>query len=93
MFLSFLARNRYIVSTRIWDMNVELRKLRIIEALRSMKDIRKINQIEVLLLPLSSLEERRAMLDTLSGAWTSEEAEDIKKIIEEGCEQIDENEW
>lgn len=74
-------------------MNVETRKSRIIEALRSIKDLRKINQIEALVLPVPSSEERKAMLETLSGAWTNEEAEDIKRIIEEGCEQIDGNEW
>jgi hypothetical protein len=74
-------------------MNIETRKLRIIEAFSSMNDIGKINQIESLVLPQTTLEERKSMLDALSGSWTNEEAEDIKKIIEDGCEKIDESEW
>ncbi|CAD5253898.1 MULTISPECIES: hypothetical protein [unclassified Imperialibacter] len=85
--------NRYFVGRRNIDMNIEARKLRIIEAFSSMKDIGKINQIESLVLPKPTFEERKAMLDTLSGSWTNEEAEDVKKVIEDGCEKIDTSEW
>jgi hypothetical protein len=81
------------VGRRNIDMNIEARKLRIIEAFSSMSDIGKINQIESLVLPKTTFEERKSMLDTLSGSWTNEEAEDIKKVIEDGCEKIDESEW
>ncbi len=74
-------------------MNIEARKLRIIKAFSSLDDIVKINQIESLLLPKSTLQERNSMLETLSGSWTVEEADEIKKEIEEGCEKIDEGEW
>ena len=74
-------------------MNLEARKLRIIEAFSSMSDIGKINQIESLVLPKPTLEEKKSMLIKLSGAWTKEEAEDMKKVIEEGCEKVDEDEW
>ena len=74
-------------------MNIETRKLRIIEAFSSMNDIGKINQIESLVLPKATLEKRKSMLDALSGSWTREETEDIKKVIEDGCEKIDESEW
>ncbi len=74
-------------------MNLEARKLRIIQAFSSMNDITKINQIESLVLSKSTAEKRKSMLETLSGSWTNEEAEDIKKVIEEGCEKIDENGW
>lgn len=74
-------------------MNLEARKLRIIEAFSSMNDIGKINLIESIVLPIATLEERTSMLDALSGSWTDEEAEDIKKVIEHGCENIDESEW
>jgi len=40
------------------DMNIEARKLRIIEAFSSLKDIRKINQIESLIFPQPSLQDR-----------------------------------
>lgn len=85
--------NRYFVIGRNIDMNIEARKLRIIEAFSSMNDVVKISQIESLVLPKTTFEERKSMLDTLSGSWTNEEAEDIKKVIEDGCEKIDESEW
>ena len=72
---------------------MEARKLRIIEAFNGLKDMKKIHQIESLLLPTTPLEECEAMLAKLSGAWHKEEVDEMKKIIEEGCERIDENEW
>lgn len=74
-------------------MNIETRKLRIIEAFATLKDIKKINQIESLLWPAPALDNRKVILNQLSGAWTEEEAEEIKKIIQEGCENVDESEW
>lgn len=74
-------------------MNIETRKLRIIEAFSSMNDIDKITQIESLVLPKTTLEERKFMLEALSGSWSNEEAEDIKNVIENGCGKIDESEW
>lgn len=73
-------------------MNIEARKLRIIELFTSLKDTTKITQIESILLP-SSLSDRKAMINSLAGTWSEEEAEEMKKIIEEGCEKIDESEW
>lgn len=73
-------------------MNIEARKLRIIELFTSLKDTTKITQIESLLLPSSS-SDRKTMINSLAGTWSEEEAEEIKKIIEEGCEKIDESEW
>lgn len=74
-------------------MNLEARKLRIIQAFSTLNDISKISQIESLLLSKATFEERKSMLDALSGSWAKEEAEDIKKVIEDGCEKIDESEW
>ncbi len=74
-------------------MNIEARKLRIMKAFKALKDVKKIHQIESLLLPADALAERKAMLTKLSGAWDKEEVAEMKKVIEEGCERIDENEW
>ena len=74
-------------------MNIEARKLRIMKAFKSLKDIKKIHQIESLLLPADMLAERKVMLTKLSGAWNKEEAAEMKKVIKEGCERVDENEW
>lgn len=74
-------------------MNIEARKLKIIEAFASLEDNKKITQIESLLFPKPSLDDRRTMLSRLSGTWTKEEAEEMKRIIEEGCEKVDKGEW
>jgi hypothetical protein len=41
----------------------------------------------------SSAAERRAALETTAGTLTTEEAEELTRIIEEGCEQVDAREW
>lgn len=74
-------------------MNIEARKLCIMKVFKSLKDIKKIHQIESLLLPADMLAERKVMLTKLSGAWNKKEAAEMKKVIKEGCERVDENEW
>ncbi len=73
-------------------MNIESRKLRIIELFASLKDVRTISQIESILLP-SPQSNRKNMIHDLAGSWTQEEADDVLKTIDEGCENIDQSEW
>jgi len=40
-----------------------------------------------------SEEERRAILVRTAGALSAEEADELSKAIEEGCESIDESGW
>jgi len=40
-----------------------------------------------------SEEERQAILARTSGALSAEEADEMNRIIEEGCEKIDESGW
>jgi DNA-directed RNA polymerase subunit F len=40
-----------------------------------------------------SLEEHRAALDRTFGCLTKEEADELEKVIEEGCEQVNEHGW
>lgn len=74
-------------------MNLATRKLRLIEAFSSLEDVKKIEEIESILLSNDSKSEHTHMVDSLSGAWSIDEAEEMKRIIEEGCEKIDESEW
>lgn len=74
-------------------MNLETRKLRLIKVFTSLNDVGKIKKIESILLPQTAIEARKSMLKDLSGIWSDEEASEIKKTIEEGCEKIDESEW
>ena len=40
-----------------------------------------------------SLEERQAILTRTAGALSPEEADELERVIEEGCEKIDEHGW
>jgi len=73
-------------------MNIEARKRRIIKMFASTKDLKKIDKIEsVLLVPNEN--DRRALINDLSGKWPSNEADEMSRAINEGCEKIDNNEW
>lgn len=37
--------------------------------------------------------ERAAIIERTAGSLTGEEGDELARIIEEGCEQIDEREW
>jgi hypothetical protein len=40
-----------------------------------------------------SEEERQAILARTAGALSPEEADELERVIEEGCEKIDEHGW
>lgn len=40
-----------------------------------------------------SIEKVKPSVDKFVGIWSKEEAEEIKKVIAEGCEQINEEDW
>lgn len=40
-----------------------------------------------------SQEERQAVLQRTSGSLSPEEADELDKAIEEGCERVDERDW
>jgi len=44
-------------------------------------------------LHIDSRLERKALLRRTAGSLTDEEADELARIIEEGCEQIDERDW
>ena len=74
-------------------MNIDTRKLRLIEAFSSLDDITKIEKIESILLSDTGRTNRKNQIESLSGSWSEEEADDIRKVIADGCEKIDKNEW
>ena len=37
--------------------------------------------------------ERTAIIDRTAGSLTAEEGDELARIIEEGCEQVDERDW
>ena len=44
-------------------------------------------------LHFASQEERKISLRRTAGSLTSQEADELARIIEEGCEQVDERDW
>ena len=41
----------------------------------------------------ASQQERKALLRRTAGSLSHEEADELARIIEEGCEQVDERDW
>lgn len=66
-------------------MSVEARKLRLIEEFLKIRDHVLLDKIESLL--ESDLSKgAKASVDHFAGIWTKAEAEEVKKIIAEGCD-------
>jgi hypothetical protein len=51
------------------------------------------NIVEDLKLKRISEEERQAILTRTAGGLSPEEADELKRVIEEGCEKIDQHGW
>ena len=73
-------------------MSIETRKLRLIEDFVKIKDHVLLDKIEALLKRKPSSTSKFS-IDKFVGIWSKDEADEIKKIIEEGCEQIHEEDW
>lgn len=75
-------------------MSGEARKLHLIEALLKVDDEKVLSNLEELLSekPMTSLEPKKSFKD-FAGILTHEEALEMKRVIEESCEQIDPNDW
>ncbi len=74
-------------------MSDEARKLYLIEALLKENDGSVLNEVEKALSksPLKAV--TRKNFTEFSGIISREEAEEMEKIIEEGCEQINPDDW
>ena len=74
-------------------MNGEARKLQLIQALLKVDDEATLMAVENLLNLSETKPVATKTLDELSGIWTEEEADEMKRIIEGGCEQIHPDDW
>jgi protein-disulfide isomerase len=74
-------------------MSGEARKLHLIEAILKIEDEAVLSRIETLLNTDEPAPATRKTFKDFAGIWTDEEADEIKKHIEEGCGQIDPDEW
>ena len=74
-------------------MNDEAIKLRIIAKLKKINDNDVLHALEnVIDKTNGATGERKRPID-FAGIWTEEEAEEIKSLIEESCEQINPDDW
>ncbi|WP_040496914.1 hypothetical protein [Fulvivirga imtechensis] len=73
-------------------MDIQTRKLRLIEAFLKIKDNSILDKMEELLRS-KPMTNPKPEVDKFVGIWSKDEAEEIKKVIAEGCEQINEEDW
>ena len=73
-------------------MKIETKKLRLIEDLLKIKDHILLDKIEALMKHKPS-PPAKSSIHKYAGIWSKEEVEEIKKIIEKDCEQIQEEDW
>lgn len=75
-------------------MNGEARKLHLIGALLKVEDEKVLSEIESLLSKdLNTASMQKKSFKDFAGIWTEEEAEKMKKDIEEACGQIHPDDW
>ena len=73
-------------------MSIETRKLRLIEEFIKVSDHVLLDKIEALVKAKSSASTKPS-IEKFAGIWSKEEADEMKKIITEGCEQIHAEDW
>jgi hypothetical protein len=70
------------------------RKINIIEAVLKVEDDTILNEVEAILAkPANKITTTGKSFLDFTKSLTEEEADEFEKIIEEGCEKINENEW
>jgi hypothetical protein len=74
-------------------MSEETRKLRIIDMIMRIDDEAVLSELETIIEQSDVKPEHVRSLEQLAGIWTEEEAEKMKKDIEEACEQIHPDNW
>lgn len=74
-------------------MNEEARKLHLIEALLKEEDEKVLSGVESLLNRKETKPVEKKSFKDFAGIWTEEEAEKMKKDIEEACGQIHPDDW
>ncbi len=74
-------------------MNGEARKLHLIEALLKETDDAVLSEIEKALTKSGLKAVTNKRFSELSNTISKEEAEEMERVIEEGCEQINPDDW
>jgi hypothetical protein len=73
-------------------MHEDAKKLFLIEEILKIKDEAVLAEVETVL-TRNKLPEGCIDFKKFSGVWTEQEADEIKRIIDESCEQINPDDW
>ena len=73
-------------------MYTDSRKIHLIEAIIKTEDENTLTQIEQVIEKTAKQGQKKSAKD-FAGIWSKEDAELIEKAIEEGCEQINPDDW
>jgi len=71
----------------------EAKKLHLIEAILKVEDDAVLAEVETILSKGNANATARKSFKDFAGVLTDEEASEMEKIIEEGCEQINPDDW
>jgi len=75
-------------------MLVESQKLHLIEELLKIEDAALLSELETIINRAGREPQKKpSSAHKYLGKWSKEYAEQIEKVIEEGCEQINEDDW
>lgn len=74
-------------------MNGEARKLHLIEEILKIENDAVLQEVESVINRSKLQAVPRKGIEDFVGIWTHEEAEEMKRIIEESCEQINPDDW
>jgi hypothetical protein len=82
-----------LLQQKYFIMNGEARKLHLIEALLRENNDAVLKEVEKALSHSALKAVPRKSFSELTGSISKEEAEELEKIIEEGCDQINPDDW
>lgn len=71
----------------------EAKKLQLIEEILKIEDPAVLAEVETVISKSKMHSVGRKSLKDFVGIWTEEEGNEIKRIIEESCEQINPDDW
>ena len=71
----------------------EAKKLHLIEEILKIESDAVLAAVETVIAKSKLLAVDRKSFTSFAGMWTKEEADELTKIIEEGCEQVNPDDW
>ena len=71
----------------------EAKKLHLIEEILKIENEALLDEVEIVISKNKLYVSDKKNIKDFAGIWTKEEADEMTRIIEEGCEQIDPDDW